>query len=53
MYVDEAQLDFRRVAAVVSRYCLINAAAVIVLGLGGTVSVVCSIVLSNCSKPFM
>ena len=53
MYVDEAQLDFRSVAAVVSRYCFIIAAAVIVLWLGGIVSVVCSIVLSKGCKPFM
>ena len=52
MYVDEAQLDFRSVAAVVSRYCFIIAAAVIVLWLGGIVSVVCSIVLSKGCKPF-
>ena len=43
----------KSVAALVSCYCFIIVAAFIVLGLGGIVSVVCSILLSKGGKPFM
>ena len=45
--------SFSSVAAVVNCFCIIFVVAVIVLGLGGIVSVGCSIVLSKGSKPFM
>ena len=48
-----SSLENNSVAAVVSCYCFIIVAAVIVLGLGGIVFVVCSIVLSKGCKPFM
>ena len=41
------------VAALVSCHCLVIVAAVIVFGLGGIVSVVCSIILSKACKSFM
>ena len=49
----KVEFSGRNVAAVVTCYCFIIAAAVIVLWLGGIVSVVCSIVSSKGSKPFM
>ena len=48
----EKTFDGRSVAAVVSYFCFIIVAAVIVLWLGGIVSVVCSIVLAKGCNPF-
>ena len=47
------EYKIRSVAAAVSCYRFIIVAAVIVLWLGGIVSVVCSIVLSQVIKPFL
>ena len=46
-------ISLGNVAALISCYCLVIAAVVIVLRLGGIVSVVRSIVLSKGCRPFM